>query len=264
MSVSLYINKNYYMAKVFARRCRMDIHVNDIPVIRSDVEGDLSTTIPINYLIESSGTQNVCVQISPLSAALGLSASSECEVEIWRYDGSVEPMVRSERACTVSLTVGKAEQALPLKRQYAVFNAEVPYQISRWSDCERLENSRVASSEVAGFYQRIWKMLNEKQYDKYLGLIRKRELDICKALLLDESELDVRNQMFFECLNGGFELCPMKGKKILEFYADRKVVAVLDEDFRSVIRFRNPETGEILVVDLFAGRKKGENNLSII
>ena len=55
----------------------------------------------------------------------------------------------------------------------------------------------------------------------------------------------------------------MKGGK-LQFYANKRVVTVLNKDMKSILRFLNEETGEVLAIELLLGIKKGQKKLCVI
>lgn len=255
---------NYYIAKVFVRHCLADIRINDVPLLKQNVDADLTAEMPINHLIEHSGHQVLTLHVYPKLGELTLNSGAQCSVEIWRYDGSGPKIIPIEQVCSSSLAVGEADKTLPSKYDNKSFLADVSYQIQRWSDCEEITDSRKVASEVASLYQKIGKMLANKQYNQYLELLKNREQAICKALSLDEDEASLRNQMLFECLDEGFVLQPLKGGKQMHFYANKRIVTVLDDDLRSALRFQNEETGEVLAIELFLGIKKGQRSLSIV
>lgn len=255
---------NYYIAKVFIRHCLVDIRINDVPLLKQNVDADLTAEMPINHLIERSGHQALTLHMYPKLGELALISGAQCSVEVWRYDGSGPKIIPIEQVCSSSLAVEDADKTLPFKYDNKVFLANVSYQIQRWSDCEEITDSRKIASEVASFYQKIGKMLANKQYNQYLELVKNREQAICTSLSLDEDEVNLRNQMLFECLDEGFVLQSLKGGKQMHFYANKRIVTVLDDDMRSALRFQNEETGEILAIELFLGTKKGERGLCII
>jgi len=254
---------NYYIAKVFIRHCLVDIRINDVPLLRQNVDADLTAEMPINYLIESSGQQMLTVQMYPELGSASLLQGAKCSVVIWRYDGSGIKIVPIEQICASSLSVSGAENTIPLKYEKMLFFAQVSYRITRWSDCEEIKDSRKIAPAVATFYQEIGQMLANRQYDQYLQYVRDREWNICTALSLDEKEINKRNDLLFECLDGGFVLQPMKGNR-LQFYSDKRIVTVLYKDMRPALRFYNEETGEMLAIELLLGIKKGQRELSVI
>lgn len=257
------MNKNYYVAKIFARKAFVDIRINDIPLLKLDIEDDFTAEIPINYLIESSGCHTLMIRIFPNMGSTLPAKESECSVDILCFDGAGDTLVEKERVCSLRSS-GDNKRIIVPDVQEKQFVAEVSYNISRWRDCEKIEENLSISSKVAKYYQKIWNLLSEKNYEGYLDLIQERERIICKSLMLNEENIRTRNELFFDCLKDGFELCPMKGKKTMEFYAGRRIVSVLDLDLKPAIRFKNFDSGEILTIEILLGIKIGQKEFSII
>ena len=240
-----------------------DIRINDVPMLRKNIEGDLTVQVPINYLIETSGQQTLTIRAFPILGDISLRQGALCSVEVWRYDGSGRIISPMGQVCSLELIVGESDMTSPYKYDMIRFYADVSYQIIRWSNCEEINDSRKISSSVAEFYQEIGRLLANKQYDQYMKIVRNRELNVCTALSLDEEETNKRNQMLFDCLDRGFVLQPMTGGK-MHFYANKRVVTVLNKDLKSILRFINEETGENLSIELLLGIKKGQKNLCVI
>ncbi len=255
---------NYYVARIFARRCFADIRINDVPLIRQDVVEDLSADMPINYFIESSGIQNLSLQITPVLGNISFSEGAECSIEIWKYDGSKEKIYPIKPVCASTLKVDKGELGLPLKMDKRMFDAEVSYHINRWDKCKVLNKSRELSAVVITYFQNIGQILEARQYGRFAELIMEREANICNALGVDKRDSDARNKILFECIDNGFIICPIKESKFLEYYANGRIVTLLDKDMKSALRFKNYETGELLVMDILLGIKENQSGLSII
>ncbi len=255
---------NYYIAKLFIRHCRADIRINDVALFKQEVDADLTLEMPINYLIESSGSQLLTANIYPISRELSFSAGTKCSIEIWRYDGSGFKIIPLEQICSSTLSVNEMEQTLPLKFDKQLFFSDVSYKITRWSDCKEIKDRPNLASEVIAYFQNIGQLLANRQYEKYNEYVRDREGNVSTALSLDDDEANSRNQMLFKCLSSGFSLLPIKDEKKLQFYANERLVTILEEDMRSALRFQNVETGEILAIELLLGIKKGHNSLTVI
>lgn len=254
---------NYYLAKVFVRQCLIDIRINDIPLLRQNVDADFTVEMPINYLIESSGCQALTLQMYPKLGNTTLISSAQCSVEIWRYDGGGYKIIPLEQVCSSALSVTAADTTLPFKYDKQLFRSDVAYRITRWGDCEEIKDSRDIAPAVAEYFQEIGRLLADRRYDRYLEYVGNRERNICTALSLDGNESDKRSRMLFECLDNGFVLQPMKGGR-LQFYANQRVVTVLNKDMKSILRFANKETGEMLAVELLLGIKRGQKELCIV
>lgn len=255
---------NYYVAKIFATQCIADIRINDVPIIRQILDCDLTCELPVNYLIEKSGLQKFSVEVKPLPGQIKLEEVAKCEVEIWRYDDSGNELMPIESVCKSVLEA--KDRVIPIDVLYdrKEFLAHVSYEISRWGDCIRLDNVRTIGRQIAYIFQRIGNELSAKNYDYYLDLVRNRDVNICKSLLLGEEEIEKRSESLIELLNDGFELVPMKGGKVLQYFADSRGVTVLDHDLKPALRFANEESGEMIGIELILGIKKGKTEFEVI
>lgn len=255
---------NYYVAKIFATQCIVDIRINDVPIIRQILDYDLTCELPVNYLIEKSGIQKFTVEVKPLPGKIKLEKVAKCEVEIWKYDGSGYELRPLELVCKSALAAKDSEIPIDVLFDRKEFLASVSYEISRWGDCIRLDNARKIGRQVASIFQRIGNELSAKNYDYYSDLVRNREINICKSLLLGEDEIEKRSESLIELLNDGFVLVPMKGGKVLQYFADKRAVTVLDHDLKPALRFANEESGEMIGVELILGIKKGKTEFEVI
>ena len=255
---------NYYIAKIAVRQCLADIRINDVPIFRRVVDGDLTVQSPINYLIESSGQQNLTVQLLPVIGDVGLRQGAMCSVELWRYDGSGLKIIPLEQVGSSEIVVGEGNQIMPYKHDAILFYADVSHRISRWGDCVALENNRQTANAAGEFFEMIGKLLANREYDRYTQLISKRENDICTALSLNEKETRRRNEMLFGLLGKGLEWQPMRGSLRLMLYANKRVATIVDSDMKSALKFVNETSGEILAIDLLIGKKKGSDIFCIV
>lgn len=255
---------NYYIAKIAARQCLADIRINDVPIFRRVVDGDLTVQSPINYLIESSGRQNLTVQLLPVIGDVRLRQGAMCSVELWRYDGSGSKIIPLEQVGASEIVVGEGNQMMPYKHDTILFYADVSHRISRWGDCVALENNRQTANATGEFFEMIGKLLANRQYDRYTQLISKRENDICTALSLDEKETRRRNEMLFGLLDKGLEWQPMRGSLRLMLYANKRVATIVDSDMKSALKFVNETSGETLALDLLIGKKKGSDSFCVV
>jgi len=255
------ITMNYYTVKVFARKCILDIKINDMPLIRQELRGDISFERPINHLIEKSGEQNLEINTLPISLE---DSKAEYNVEVWRYDASGLKLTRGYNVMTVSSKENEADWLMSSLSNKRCFIAEVGYVISRWSGCETIKVGRKIAPMVVSFMKDLSQILSTKQYDRYAQLIATRERNICKSLYLGEAEVKKRMGMLVDCLNSGFELVPLEGHKKLQYYGNRRVITIIGEDMKSALQFTNPMTGEILSLEILLGFPLGKAELSII
>ena len=252
---------NYYIAKISASGCFLDLRINDVPLVMQNIKGNYSAGIPFNFLIEKSGMQTLSLSVLPILGQLSAKGAN-CDVEIWKYDGTQYELAPIEMVTSLSIDI--KDEVIPVKTLNRIFLADVAYQINRWNNCISLEKNNSLTSEVMSFYKRVAKLLAEKKYDSFISLIHNRESKICTALALDNENVDKRNTMLFHYLDNGFEPCELKGGKMIRFFANKRLVSILDSDFQSALKFRNSETRETIAVELLLGKENGSQKLSVI
>lgn len=257
------MNSNYYIAKVFAKFCIVDLRINDIPLMRQVIHGDIYFERPINYLIEKSGEQILTVSVSPLPSADLKDKDCEFNIEIWRYDASSNILSAKENVTTVRYN-SKENLTLKIPVIKRTFIAVVGYEIPRWSRCDVITAETGIKSMVVSFIAKLTDVLTTRQFERYAQMVDRREHDICRSLYLGDEEVKKRMDMLMNCLENGFELIPINGHKKLQYFGNRRVVSVVGEDMKSAIQFYNRNTEEILTMDLLLGIPTESNELSII
>lgn len=254
---------NYYIAKVFARRCTIDIRINDIPLIREIVGDEINFERPINCLIEKTGKQTLSINVLPIPSLDHKIENHELDLEILKCDAGGHKIVSVDKVAKVKFDNKDiiANNPYTIKKS---FMAEVGYEISRWSNCEVLSLKTDIKSLVVSYIKNLTEILSTKQFDRYSQMIEQRELAICHSLYLSEIEVQKRMNMLIECLSNGFEYVPIKGNKKLQYFGNHRVVSVVGEDLKSAIQFYNYETEETLTMEFLLGIHTGTNKLSII
>lgn len=253
----------YYIAKVFARQCVLDIRINDIPLIREIVDAEINFERPINYLIEKTGKQTLYINVLPIPTSDRKIQKYELDLEIWKCDAGGLKLVSVEQVAKVKYdSKDNIDNSSHIKKK--LFIAEVGYEISRWSNCEVLSLKTDIKSLVISYIKNLTEILCTKQFNRYFQMIERRELAICHSLYLSESEVQKRMNMLTECLSNGFEYVPIKGNKKLQYFGNHRVVSVVGEDLKSAIQFYNHATKETLTMEFLFGIHRGTNELSII
>lgn len=257
------MNSNYYIAKVFAKFCILDLRINDIPLMRQAIPGDIYFERPINYLIEKSGEQLLTVSISPLPSADLTDKNCELNVEIWRYDANDHILSAIESVTTVRYNSNE-NPTLKIPVMKRTFVAMVGYEMERWNRCDVITAKTDIKPMVVSFMTKLTDVLTTRQFEKYARMIDRREHDICRSLYLGDEEVKKRMDILVDCLENGFEYIPIKGHKKLQYFGYRRVVSVVGEDMKSAIQFYNRNTEEILTMDFLLGIPTGSDKLSII
>ena len=80
------VKEPYYTVDLIAVNCFINICVNDVPVFSMNIDGQVSTSIPINNAILKSGSQQVKYHILPLSGEPSLQENTIFKASVWLCD----------------------------------------------------------------------------------------------------------------------------------------------------------------------------------
>lgn len=255
---------NYYIAKIRAVDCFIDIRINDLPLFVQYVGGETSCSIPINDMLSVDEFQLLTVNMLPLPQKKLSEIDTSCEIAIWLYDGEQRIIQPISEMTTISMT--KEDLLATPSRTFCqkAFSAYTRNNVSRWYDCIDLSDIQSIKDITARFYSKIGQLLQTKQYDKYAELISRREKHLVKTLYLDEQEITLRQNMLIERLEQGFTLVTLSGKETLHMYANGKAVSLLMPDYKSALRFVKEGTTQFLTVNLLLGMSEKDYQMIII
>ena len=122
--------KNYYVLDVGTYMCHLIIKINDVEVFSLNIDGQMSTEIPINMGILESGMQAIQVIGLPANGEKELEKESYIRYKVMLYDVSGDKFVlikNFENQYTPAVKKG-----IPIIVHESTFEAEVPYKLEAW------------------------------------------------------------------------------------------------------------------------------------
>src|SRR5690606_7900280 len=104
------------------------------PVITLNLDGQVSTKIPVNYAISESGKQKVTIKVLPVIGETTLSSGAElkCSIQLFDvYDGfEFKQELGNYKTPKIS-----AQEKIPFITNHLFFDAEIPYKMRVfWKD----------------------------------------------------------------------------------------------------------------------------------
>lgn len=257
---------NYYIAHIGITNCLADIRLNDVPLFIGGDKGYQSFSIPLNPCIDHNGLQMLTATMMPPTWRIEKDSDGEGSiwVEVALFDAHNGQIERQDTIVRSKLVHDGKSMLTSFKIDNKPFEAYIDNPVSRWNECMRLDDGRNLMPVVLTFYNRLGKILKNKQYDIYSSLISTREKDLVKALGLDEKEIVFRQQMLEDTLSDGFELVELSGDEKIHFYAGGRVLSLLTIEYKPALRFFNKETEDFMGLDLLLGIKQGSHQLTII
>ena len=255
---------NYYIAKIRANDCFIDIRINDMPLFIQFVRANTSCSIPINNLLSVDEIQLLTVNMQPLPDTNQSDIVSSCEIAIWLYNGEQRTIEPVSEIATISMSKENLLSSQPLTFCQKAFSAHTHNEVSRWFGCVDLTEIQGIKEIVTHFYQQIGQLLQTRQYGKYAEMISRRENHLVKSQYLDEQEIVLRRNMLIEHLDQGYTLVPFTGNETLHMYANGKAASLLLPDYKSALRFVKDGTTQVLAINLLIGMNDQNYRLMVI
>jgi len=256
------INQPYYMLDFSASACMFDIRINDYPVLILNVEGQVSTMLPINNAILESGEQNISARVMPVLGQHELDPNAELKFDIKLFDVANDFVFQKQFNEYKSEPVN--EKKIPALNYESVFWVDVPYKQDAWQNGQKLTDNKKMRSELEIAYNQISDLIKSKNYDKFRQLLANREQNIAKSMYLSENEANARIDDLIEDFENGFNVMPLPNDAVMHIYAYGKVAALKKLNGESALYLYSKKTQENLMLDISFYIPKGKNTFEVI
>ncbi len=259
------MDKPYYVIDFNAFNCMIDIRVNDVPVFCMNIEGQVSTIIPVNNAILESGKQQTTYNVLPLLGETTLRDDASFSAAVWLYDASGEEIEKVKEINNFTMPENKTEIPLPIFKGKDLFWAEVPYKLHAWQNSQDLTEVKDLRLYVDLAYSEIEEMIRNEQYDQFASLIKKREDNIATCMYLSEKEKNERVSELIDMIKTGFKVVPTSSKDIMLVFGNDKLVSLRQPNMEdSALLLVNPETEDELSLEIQFHLEQGKTELMVI
>lgn len=255
--------KPYYVIDFSAAACMFEISVNDIPVVTLDLTGQVSTMVPVNYGILESGTQMLTAKMMPHSGQAVLDPAAVLEYRLRLYDISFGFKLQKEISSYI-FPKPEPEKKLPYAEKIEKFQAEVPYSLKGWQNGRDLKDQEDIELKLRGAYQRVARLITDKQYDQFTEVIANREHIMATSMYLDPQKAKGRISRLIKDFDNGFEAMPFPEDAVVRYHANGKVAALKKLNGESALFFKNEETEEELMIELGFYIPAGKTEFEVI
>ena len=255
------LKEPYYMIEFRAINCKFEILINKVSLLMMNINGQIGSEMPCNYLILESGEQQLDIIVQPCTGESGFVESSEFSAKVNLYDVSNGFTLMEEDI--VACEMSDADKTEASYKNTAYFNAEVPYQQTAWRNSIDLNTVENLREKLEAAYKKIGDMIIQKQYDAFRNSMQEQESRMAVSMYLDEEESKKRMDELIEDFQGGFELLPLSSTKTMHLYANGKLACLRAEDGESVLQLYNKETEEEMTLDIMFHLKEGDTELSV-
>ena len=146
-----------------ASACMFEIRVNDYPVITMNIEGQVSTNIPINFAILAKGEQKITLTILPYFGTSKLHEKASLNFNIRLFDVANDFVFQKQFGEYQSEPIHKTN-VIPVLKYASAFIADVPYKLNAWQKSKNLKDVENAASKLSKIYLEISKLINTGDY----------------------------------------------------------------------------------------------------
>ena len=253
----------YYVIDFNAVKCLIDIRVNDVSVLCMNVDGQISTLIPVNHAILELGKQQISYSILPLHGDSTLNASVRFSLSVWLYEENGDLIEKKEEIHQFVLPDNITGIPIHVYKGEGFFYANVPYKLNAWQNSRNLSEVENLKVLVNSIYGKIKDIINNAHFDQLVNLLQKREDNLAICMYFSEKEKRDRINELIEIINTGYQIVPVKDEDNLVMYGYDKLVVLRKPNGSSSLLLQNKE-GDDLNLDFQFHLEQGENELTII
>jgi predicted lactoylglutathione lyase len=254
----------YYTIDFSASACNFEILINDIPVVSMEIEGQVSTNIPINYAIYDSGSQSVVAKITPLFGEVNLHPEAGLKYNVRLFDVANNEFNLIEDFPITELPKIEKEQKLPFITNSKEFSAEIFYSLTKWNDAENLKDQDNIKERLIASYNYLAELIKNEKYDEFVERIRIRERNMATSMYLSSAESRARINGLIDDAKNGFKIMPFPKDTVLKFYGYGKLATFKKLNGEPALFLYNSETQEELMIDQMFYIPKGKTELEVI
>lgn len=244
-----------------ASACMFEFRINDVPVLAMRIDGQASTSVPINYSILEKGKQKISLKILPLLGQINLDEKADVSYDIKLFEVSNGFQFQQQSNDYKS---PKITSKLPAIINEDIFEANIPYKLDAWQDSSNLNKVKDIKTLLMSEYDSLINIISAQQYDLFKKKMAEREYNMAKSMYLSPIESSNRIDSIIKDFKNGFKIMPIPKDAVLLLCASGKTAMLKKPDGDSALYAYNEKTEEELYVDVMFHQKKGAKTLSII
>lgn len=234
------MEKNMYLLGVINRNCNSKIRVNDVLMLSSRNGTDV--LLPLNSALLANGKQTVTVEMYPLEGKNTLGQAITF-LELLRFPkGSISKWVTFKTIKSTDYIEIEDVSNLASYEYSETFEAEnLPAECVGWKRFVELnkEDKYKLQKELYAEYQRIYDIVQRKDLDAFISVIKEGEALIDKMNCFIEKDIYTRSFSivnFIEKENRWLRPLPPFGETALQFEGYGRLVSLVDKDGHSIIQ----------------------------
>lgn len=243
--------------------CHLIIRVNDVEVFSLNIDGQMSTEIPINMGILSSGIQDIEVIGYPLKGEMHLHKDSYIRYKPILYDVENNQFRLLETLDNRNTAPVKDHDKFLIHK--STFEAKVPYVLEAFQNGVNLKNANLDIKEkLISEFSKIVKLINTNDLQNFVKSYSKKEINNAKSMFLGAGESKDRMQKILDDITSGFKAAPISNDVHVEYMGYGKLATLKRTDGLSALYLENDETNEELILQINYFMPEGGEELEII
>lgn len=254
----------YYQVDFSAAFCLFEIRVNDVLVFTLNLEGQTSTSIPINSGILQSGKQQVTIKVLPIAGQKVLNPNAQFSYNIKVFDAANNLHFKEQLPGEYAVEKVDPAKKKSFLTHTATFNAEVPYTVMAYQTATDLGSVGGLKDKLLGTYQQLADLIVKGDLEQIKKLIANRESIAAVTMYLSKEESDNRLTGMLGNLKSGYKLEPIPANAILKIFGNGKLATLVRPDGEPALIFKNEKDNEELALEFTFYIPVGKTDLEII
>lgn len=231
-------NKTFYFIDYsYNKKCGFAIYINDILVAKQTepINIDYAVT-PINPYILKSGVQKIKIELFPFVVDHKLESDIEFNLKVFFVKNYNEEIVDSSENLVFDLPPLMIDAQLSEWRFENSFIAEVPYQVTGWSNSQNLKELNNIETQLRKKFKGLVSFIENKEPDKILKEFAISMKESESFYYLTKNQLDNSRQDFITLIRMPNIFIAPLDNTVVKYYANGKLVTLETLDGKPALR----------------------------
>lgn len=231
-------NKTFYFIDYsYNKKCGFAIYINDILVAKQTEPINIDHAVtPINPYILKSGIQKIKIELFPFVVDQKLESDIEFNLKVFFVKDYNEEIVDSSENLVFDLPPLMIDAQLSEWRFENSFIAEVPYQVTGWSNSQNLKELKNIETQLRKKFKDLVSFIENKDPDKILKEFAISMKESESFYYLTKNQLDNSRQDFITLIRMPNIFIAPLDNTVVKYYANGKLVTLETLDGKPALR----------------------------
>lgn len=231
-------NKTFYFVDYsYNKKCGFAIYINDILVAKQTEPINIDYAVaPINPYILKSGIQKIKIELFPFVVDQKLESDIEFNLKVFFVKDYNEEIVDSSENLVFDLPPLMIDAQLSEWRFENSFIAEVPYQVTGWSNSQNLKELKNIETQLRKKFKDLVSFIENKDPDKILKEFAISMKESESFYYLTKNQLDNSRQDFITLIRMPNIFIAPLDNTVVKYYANGKLVTLETLDGKPALR----------------------------